>query len=358
MKGWGDTGGKGAVFDILRRANGAEAGNVQLAGTLRHIFSAGTDDIWLAQNLQRYGVEASWPIHLRVEREMKGWADTGGKGVVFDILRTANGAEAGNANLTNSINTVFAAGTDDRWLARNLQQHGPEANWMILTRAQVRQAIASNQTLGYNAASIRFIQRLIGAHPWGTWGMQTVERIAVWQRGNGIAATGRIDVATRERMVMAIAAAGRQDDAIQLIIDIHNLPTANLARISYDPTLTFVGLASGRIAAGAPQTVRMGPATFANNYAYAARAIRHELRHVQQRSGAVPIRNQNVREFLAYSEESLDTTMPPLWAAERVANARIAIRYYNRLSPLEQVPQRPTFLRLQRLIANGGVGNP
>ena len=47
---------------------------------------------------------------------MKGWSDSGGKSVVFDLLRAA-GAQAGNADLTASIAKVFGAGTDDLWLA-------------------------------------------------------------------------------------------------------------------------------------------------------------------------------------------------------------------------------------------------
>jgi hypothetical protein len=135
MKGWGDCGGKGEVFNILRAANGAEAGNTDLTNSLNRVFEADSDDIWLARNLQAHGPEASWPIHLRVEREMKGWGDCGGKGEVFNILRAANRAEAGNADLANSISNVFAAGTQDRWLAQVLQAMGPEASWpTYLTR--------------------------------------------------------------------------------------------------------------------------------------------------------------------------------------------------------------------------------
>ena len=129
MKGWEDCGGKGKVFEILRTADGREASNFNLWNSLVKVFAAGSDDLWLAQNLQVYGPEASWPIHLQVEREMKGWDDCGGKGKVFDILRTANGSEAGNADLKKSIRKVFTAGSQDRWLAQVLQALGPETSW-------------------------------------------------------------------------------------------------------------------------------------------------------------------------------------------------------------------------------------
>ena len=131
LKGWGDSGGKGAVFDLLRTANGTQNGNMQLHFALNQVFGAGTDDIWLANNLIRHGVEANWPIDLKVRREMKGWADSGGKGVVFDLLRTANGAEAGNFALWLALYSVFETGSEDIWLANNLIQHGVEASWPI-----------------------------------------------------------------------------------------------------------------------------------------------------------------------------------------------------------------------------------
>ena len=136
MKGWGDSGGKGVVFEILRAANATETANANLTASLNRVFGPGTDDIWLATNLQQYGREASWPIHLRVEREMKGWGDSGGKGVVFDILRVANGSEVSNANLSTSFERIFGAGTQDIWLARLLQQYGVESRWPIQLRIQ------------------------------------------------------------------------------------------------------------------------------------------------------------------------------------------------------------------------------
>ncbi|MFH7321182.1 DUF4157 domain-containing protein [Desulfurivibrio sp. D14AmB] len=136
MKGWGDSGGKGVVFDILRGANGTESGNTDLTLSLLTVFAGQPDDLWLSENLQQYGPENNWPIHLRVEREMKGWGDSGGKGVVFDILRVANGTESGNTDLTLSLLTVFAGQPDDLWLSENIQQYGPENNWPIHLRVE------------------------------------------------------------------------------------------------------------------------------------------------------------------------------------------------------------------------------
>ena len=69
MKGWSDSGGKGAVFDILRTANSTEADNKALTTTLKKVFAPGSDDLWLATNLQTYGPEANWPDYIRIQWE-------------------------------------------------------------------------------------------------------------------------------------------------------------------------------------------------------------------------------------------------------------------------------------------------
>jgi hypothetical protein len=121
-------GNKGEFFERLRNVNVSDPDLEQFVE--RTLVG---DDLWLSRNLLRYGREANWPIHLRVEREMKGWGDSLGKGEVFNILRAANGSAATNPDLTSVINRVFAPGTEDLALAQNLQAYGPEAKWAAPT---------------------------------------------------------------------------------------------------------------------------------------------------------------------------------------------------------------------------------
>lgn len=120
------SGDKGIFFDRLRNLN------VSDPDVHEFVFdNLNGDDLWLALNLLEFGIEARWPIHLRVEREMKGWGDSGGAAAAFNILRAANGAESGNARLTATVNRLFAG--DDLHLAQNLQAYGPEASWPVPT---------------------------------------------------------------------------------------------------------------------------------------------------------------------------------------------------------------------------------
>ena len=116
------TGGVDAMIARLRTVNVSDPDvEAMIAADLTG------DDLWLAQNLVQYGPEASWPIHLRVEKEMKHFPDSGGKGAAFNLLRA--GAQPGNADLTASIARLFPAGTEDSILANLLQRYGDEAGW-------------------------------------------------------------------------------------------------------------------------------------------------------------------------------------------------------------------------------------
>jgi hypothetical protein len=153
-------------------------------------------------------------------------------------------------------------------------------------------------------------------------------------------------------------AAARFDDAIHVIVDAHHFPTANLANIQFDATVAGAdAVTNGVIGTGQPQTVRVGPTAFAAGYEHMIRIIGHELQHVQQRSGAAPIVNQHVREFLSFAWEALDTGAPALSAADRVNHANIAIQHWNAAPVADRTPQQAVRNRLTQLVAAGGVGN-
>jgi hypothetical protein len=121
--------GKGPFFELLRHlpTKDPEVLTFIALGAFAGSAPRG-DDRWLALNLYYHGVESAWPIHLRVEREMKGWSDSHGKNEVFNLLR-ANGAAPSDRELGDAVHRVFAAGSDDLWLAETLIKSGPEPLW-------------------------------------------------------------------------------------------------------------------------------------------------------------------------------------------------------------------------------------
>lgn len=62
-KEWGQSRGKGEVFDILRNANGLHKNNRRLTNTLKKLFRERSQDLWWAIQLQKYGSESSFPDH-------------------------------------------------------------------------------------------------------------------------------------------------------------------------------------------------------------------------------------------------------------------------------------------------------
>ena len=119
-----DPANKAPFFERLRHLDQSD---LDLLAWVRSNLTG--NDLWLAENLVLNGPEKGWPIQLRVEREMKGFPDSKGKGAVFDILRTANAGEAGNAELAAALVRVFAPGSDDLWLGQQLQKYGTETKF-------------------------------------------------------------------------------------------------------------------------------------------------------------------------------------------------------------------------------------
>lgn len=97
--------GKGQLFDFLR-ANGPVA-DPDLDAILLSLFTAGTDDLWLAQTIVRYGPEPLWPTTAFDERRRRqrdhGWADEPGH-IEGTLMTTAGG---------RNVNAYFFPGTSD-----------------------------------------------------------------------------------------------------------------------------------------------------------------------------------------------------------------------------------------------------
>lgn len=225
-------------------------------------------------------------------------------------------------------------------------------------RVELEAAHTFNGRLGFDARTIRLVQGVVGARATGAMDDATIRRIMAFQSANGMTGDGMIGPETLRRIIETLVAASRFDDTIHMIVNAFHFPTANLAAITFDATVTGAdAVTTGTIATGQPQTVRVGPSTFTAGYAHMIRIIGHELQHVQQRSGATPITEQHVREFLAFAWEALSTDSPPLAPADRVTHARIAISHWDQAPAAARTPHQAVRDRLDRLIAAGGVGN-
>ncbi len=307
----------------------------------------------LAHVMQQRGGAATEGVAHKGATEYNSLENDADEAAVGAVVSALGGAKAGLAKIPKRSMPSLKSG-----LRLQRCYCGSQSASTLLAQ-QEQAAITHNSGLGYDAATITSIQTLVGASTTGTWDGQTVQKIAVWQTGQGLAADGKVDAATLRAMILALVGASKFDEVIHVIVDAFNFPTTNLGSISYDATVTSAdAITSGTIATGASQTVQVGPSTFVATYEHMIRIIGHELQHVQQRTGTTPILNQHVREFLSFSWEALDTSTPALTPADRVLHARIAIGHYNTFSTAEKTTYDATYQRLLTLIANGGVGNP
>jgi len=307
----------------------------------------------LAHVMQQRGGGSSVESKQNGAAEYSALEDDADQAAVGAVVSSRSGTRRGLSNIAKSVMPSLRSGLRLQRCPRG----GGAAS--LLSDQQAREAMTQNNGLGYDAETIRSMQRLVGASATGVWDVESVNKVALWQKSQGLSATGNVDSATLKAMILALVANSKYDEAIHVIVDAFKFPTTNLARIYYDSTLTGAdALTSGTIATGQPQTVQVGTSTFSESYEHMIRIIGHELQHVQQRTGATPILNQDIREFLAFAWEALDTSAPALTPAQRVNHAQIAIQYYNRLSAPEKATYNATYQRLQTLIGNGGVGNP
>lgn len=215
-----------------------------------------------------------------------------------------------------------------------------------------------NRQRSFDRRTIMIIQALVAAPTSGEWDNATLQQVMAWQRSHHLTVDGEVGPDTLRTLILELVASSLFDDAIHVIVNAHHFPTANLGSISFDATVKGAdAVTTGTIGAGQPQTVRVGPSTFTADYAHMIRIIGHELQHVQQRSGKVPITDQHVREFLAFAWEALATDSPPLAPADRVTHANIAISHWNLAAVADRTPHQAVRDKLDRLVAAGGVGN-
>ena len=111
------------------------------------------------------------------------WTARHDRDEIFGLLRTAAGASAADADLTRALETIFSGRFDDLWLARTLQQHGPEASWPAEAGSQTRET-ASGAGRSASATVYRFAGQeaqvalvVAGVHGSEQSGVEVAERL-------------------------------------------------------------------------------------------------------------------------------------------------------------------------------------
>ncbi|MBW8331734.1 MAG: DUF4157 domain-containing protein [Prolixibacteraceae bacterium] len=106
----------------------------------------------------------------------------------------------------------------------------------LLNAVAEKAAIAHNRKL-FDNKSVMIIQLITGTKVDGDMGPLTAESIASFQTANGLAANGKVDDATLDALFTNRVTRGRQEHAIQLVVDYNNFDRSDVLNFHFDPAI-------------------------------------------------------------------------------------------------------------------------
>lgn len=106
----------------------------------------------------------------------------------------------------------------------------------LLDAAAEKAAIAHNRKL-FDNKSVMIIQLITDSKVDGDMGPLTAESIASFQTANGLAANGKVDDATLDALFTNRVTRGRQEHAIQLVVDYNNFDRTDVLNFHFDPAI-------------------------------------------------------------------------------------------------------------------------
>ncbi|MFA5326310.1 MAG: DUF4157 domain-containing protein [Prolixibacteraceae bacterium] len=106
----------------------------------------------------------------------------------------------------------------------------------LLDALAEKAAIAHNRKL-FDNKSVMIIQLITGSKVDGGMGSLTVEAIAKFQTANGLGPNGKVDDATLDALFTNRVTRGRQEHAIQLVVDYNNIDRTDILNFHFDPAI-------------------------------------------------------------------------------------------------------------------------
>jgi len=125
-----------------------------------------------------------------------------------------------------------------------------------------------------------------------------------------------------------LVAEGKHDEALKHICDEYGFTGGNFTIKTVPPMDDAWATCGGEIKEGAEQELKIGEDLFTKDFTFVVRTIGHEYQHMVQRSQKNPIGNQKEREFLSWSWEALDDSVPKYELKVAAKHAKKALEYY------------------------------
>jgi hypothetical protein len=142
----------------------------------------------------------------------------------------------------------------------------------------------------------------------------------------------------------------KHDEALELICKTYGFTGANFELKVVPAMPTAWATTGGEIKAGAKQTLSIGKDLFSEDFVFILRTIGHEFQHLKQRSQDKPITDQQEREFLSWTWEALDESVPTYELKVAATHAKKALEYYGRMPADTQKNYADKKAQLDKLI--------
>ncbi len=161
--------------------------------------------------------------------------------IVFNEGQYNPESTEGKRLMAHELTHVVQQGSTKKEMAahRNLGSPTSEATIQrkpLLDDLAEKAAIAHNRKL-FDNKSVMIIQLITGSNVDGGMGPLTVEAIASFQTANGLAPDGKVDDATLNALFTDRVTLGRQEHAIQLVVDYNNIDRSDILNFHFDPAI-------------------------------------------------------------------------------------------------------------------------
>jgi len=176
-------------------------------------------------------------------KELNAKAYTVKNNIVFNEGQFDTKSSEGKKLMAHELTHVVQQGSSkkekERTANNNLGSHTNDSTVQrmpLLNAVAEKAAIAHNRKL-FDNKSVMIIQLITGSKVDGDMGPLTAESIASFQTANGLVPNGKVDDATLDAMFTNRVTLGRQEHAIQLVVDYNNFDRTDILNFHFDPAI-------------------------------------------------------------------------------------------------------------------------
>jgi len=176
-------------------------------------------------------------------KELNAKAYTVKNNIVFNEGQYNPESTEGKRLMAHELTHVVQQGSSKKEKERKANNNlGSHTNDSTVQRMPLLNAVAEKAAIAHNRKlfdnkSVMIIQLITGSKVDGDMGPLTAESIASFQTANGLVPDGKVDDATLDALFTNRVTLGRQEHAIQLVVDYNNFDRTDVLNFHFDPAI-------------------------------------------------------------------------------------------------------------------------